>query len=67
MTEGHMTPQAPPEFVRRRVHIRYARPHSLYLRGPVTGTPYVFNPEAGTAVEAGDADALLETGLFVRA
>ncbi|MEW5916599.1 MAG: hypothetical protein AB1762_09345 [Gemmatimonadota bacterium] len=67
MTDGSMTPHSTPEFVRRRVQIRYARPHSLYLRGPVTGTPYVFNPDAGTAVDAIDADALLETGLFVRA
>jgi hypothetical protein len=50
----------------RRVHIRYVRPHGLYLRGPVTGEAYVFNPEAGTLVDAGDATALLETGLFER-
>jgi len=60
-------PHSTPDFARRRINIRYARPHSLYLRGPVTGTPYLFNPEAGTAVDPGDADALLETGLFVRA
>jgi hypothetical protein len=38
----------------------------LYLRGPITGTPYVFNPDSGTVVDAGDALALLETGLFER-
>ncbi len=48
----------------RRIHIRYARPHALYLRGPVTGQPYVFNPGVGTPVEVGDAEALIETGLF---
>ncbi|MGQ0639287.1 MAG: hypothetical protein ACT4P6_00710 [Gemmatimonadaceae bacterium] len=61
-----MKPFKKQEAVRRRVSIRYARPHALYLRGPVTGAPYVFNPGAGTAVDAGDAAALLETGLFER-
>ena len=65
--EGEMTPfTKQPESVRRRVSLRYARPHALYLRGPITGTPYVFNPGTGTAVDAGDAAALLETGLFER-
>ncbi|HJU72711.1 MAG TPA: hypothetical protein VJ717_03120 [Gemmatimonadaceae bacterium] len=50
----------------RRVWIRYARPHGLYLRGPVTGEPYVFNAGYGTLVDVGDALALLETGLFER-
>ena len=55
-----------PETIRRRVSLRYARPHALYLRGPVTGVPYVFTPGVGTSVDAGDAAALLETGLFER-
>ncbi len=67
MNDGYMTPSLTPEAPRRRVAIRYARPHALYLRGPITGTPYVFNPGDGTSVDAGDAVALLETGLFERA
>ena len=67
MTNEYMTPSLTQETPRRRVDIRYARPHALYLRGPITGTPYVFNPGDGTSVDAGDAAALLETGLFERA
>ena len=48
----------------RHVQIRYARPHALYLRGPVTGQAYVFNPGVGTPVDVVDAAALIDTGLF---
>ncbi len=59
-----MTMASTPEPAGRRVHIRYARPHALYLRGPLTGQPYVFNPGIGTPVDVGDAAALIDTGLF---
>lgn len=62
-----MTSHTSTENPRGRVHLRYARAHGLYLRGPITGEPYVFNPGAGTAVNERDAAALLETGLFERA
>jgi hypothetical protein len=63
--DGEMLPfRKKSDSIRRHVSIRYARPHALYLRGPVTGAPYVFTPGAGTPVDAGDAAALLETGLF---
>lgn len=59
-----MTLPKTPESARRRVHLRYARPHALYMRGPLTGEPYVFNPGVGTPVDVGDAAALIDTGLF---
>lgn len=49
-----------------RVWIRYARPHGIYVRGPQTGEPYVFNAGDSTLVDAADALALLESGLFER-
>ncbi|MGQ0537460.1 MAG: hypothetical protein ACT4R6_00815 [Gemmatimonadaceae bacterium] len=51
---------------RIRVRIRYARPHGLFLRGPVTSAPYEFRPHEGALVDPQDADALLDTGLFER-
>ena len=68
MSDGPMTPgTSSTDTARGRVRLRYARAHGLYLRGPVTGEPYVFNPDAGTPVHERDAAALLETGLFERA
>lgn len=68
MTDGPMTPRiSTTDTTRGRVHLRYARAHGLYLRGPITGEPYVFNPGVGTPVHERDAAALLETGLFERA
>ena len=64
MTEPAVIASAKALMAGRRVWIRYARPHGLYLRGPDTGNPYVFNAGNGTLVDAGDAITLLETGLF---
>ncbi len=49
-----------------RVWIRYSGPHGIYLRGPKTGEPYTFNAGDSTLVDAADALALLESGLFSR-
>ena len=47
--------------------LRHARPGTIVLRGPNSGTVYSFSARAATIVRNADVDALLRTGVLVRA
>ena len=52
----------------RAIPLRYVERNAVIVRGPASGTDYRFTAESPVqSVDVRDADALLRSGLFMRA